>query len=73
MARLGEDRPETEAGEDVHVVALPGLVPNAVVVRHGLVRAAGGVDDFAVRPAERGLSKNLLRQGQATHQAMASG
>jgi hypothetical protein len=52
VARIGENRAEADAGEDVHVVPLPGFVSHPVV-RHGLVRAARRKDDLAVGPGGR--------------------
>lgn len=49
LARSGEDRAEADAGEDVHIIALAGFVSH-LIVRHGLVRTTGCIDDLAVCP-----------------------
>ena len=70
VARLGEDRPKPDAGKNVHVVALARFVTYPVM-HHGLVRAAGRINDLAVGP-ETGVSEANVNEHVA-HHATASG
>jgi hypothetical protein len=49
MPRLGKDRTQAEAWEDIHVIALAWFVTLALELC-GLVWAARGENDGAVRP-----------------------